>query len=88
MSRCEKLDVRFYTEKKVEVDRSLADVLDESARIVIERCENAADGIRFVEKELAFKLAGAASAQFVQTVIDHYAESKTVCADGFEEESK
>lgn len=88
MSRCEKLDVRFYTEKKVEVDRSLADILDESARIVIERCENAAAGIRFVEKELAFKLAGAASAQFVQTVFDHYAESETVGADGFEEESK
>lgn len=88
MSSCKNLDVRFYTEKKAEAHRALSDVLNDAAQIVIERCENAASGIRHVEKEMALMLAGAAAAQFSQAVIDHYTEGKTVCADGFEEESK
>lgn len=86
MSSCENLEVRFYTEKKVEIDSSLSDVLDKAARIVIERCENAAAGIPFVEKDMAIMLAGAAAGVFSQAVISHYAERKTVCADGFKEE--
>lgn len=67
--------------------RELKELLEEAAQTIADRAHAAADGMPYIEKELALQICGGAMAVMCDLVSEHYS-NKTVSADGFEQKGK